>query len=582
MKHRLTSVAALVILLQGCQLTDAGLSSAQRQKQDNEATDFIAAEYQHECDIAPDVADLAFDCEQNTEGTHPIIHPVEELDELLTSVPCVQDATEQSNKPDEDLWQHVRKNLKMPVPDEKRIRNQQRWYRQHPAYMQRVNKRAAPFFKHIVDKLEAANMPMELALLPIVESAFDPFAYSHGRAAGMWQFIPGTARRFGIKQNWWFDGRRDAIASTDGAIKYLKYLNEMFDGDWLHAVAAYNSGEGRVMRAIKKNKRLGKPTDFWHLDLPTETRAYVPKLLALSDLLIRAEELNFKWPSMKNQATTKVVNIGSQIDLAMAANWAGLTVEQLHSLNPGFNQWATDPKGPHRLLLPIEKVEQFQLALANKPDTERLNWVRHKIRSGDSLLKIAKKYHTSVDVIQQVNKIKGNVIRAGDHVMVPVALKSLDYYSLSEEQRLIAKQSKKRGAYKVEHTIKRGDTLWDISREYKVNHRNLAKWNGMAPTDPLKVGKKLVVWLNKVSDEQVAKVQSAIEKGVVEKSGAIPASGSVMRTVTYTVRKGDSLARIANKFNVDIKQITKWNQLNTKKYLQPGQKLKLFIDVTST
>ena len=266
----------------------------------------------------------------------------------------------------------------------------------------------------------------------------------------------------------------------------------------------------------------------------------------------------------------------------MAANWAGLTVEQLHSLNPGFNQWATDPKGPHRLLLPVEKVAQFQLALADKPDTERLNWVRHKIRSGDSLLKIANKYHTSVDVIQQVNKLRGNVIRAGDHLMVPVALKSLDYYSLSEEQRLIAKQSKKRGAYKVEHTIKAGDTLWDISREYKVNHRNLAKWNGMAPTDPLKVGKKLVVWLNKVSDEQVAKVQGAIEKGVGEQRTSIQAPNSVMRTVTYTVRKGDSLARIANKFNVEIKQITKWNQLNTKKYLQPGQKLKLFIDVTST
>ena len=490
-----------------------------------------------------------------------------DLDALISSVPEVQSVTEEPCFPSDDIWQHIRQNLSMNIPDEKRIWSQQSWYRKHPDYMQRVNKRAAPFLKHVVERLEAADMPMELALLPIVESAFDPFAYSHGRAAGMWQFIPGTGKRFGLKQNWWYDGRRDAIASTDGAIKYLKYLNKMFDGDWLHAVAAYNSGEGRVMRAIKKNKKLGKPTDFWNLELPRETRAYVPKLLALSDLLARHEELEYKWPTMKNEAVTSIVDIGSQVDLAMAADWAGLTVEQLHSLNPGFNQWATDPDGPHRLLIPVEKVEQFEVALGDKSERQRLNWVRHKIRSGDSLLKIAKKYHTSVDVIQKVNKLRGNVIRAGDHLMVPVAQKSLDFYSLSEEQRLIAKQSQKRGSYQIEHVVMRGDTLWDISREYNVNHRNLAKWNGMAPTDPLRLGKKLVIWLNKVTNAQLNDVQNP---------------NAVVRTVTYTVRKGDSLARIANKFNVEIDEITRWNQLNKKKYLQPGQKLKLFIDVTST
>lgn len=560
MKYKIATLILTSALLQGC-LTN-GNEPAISSPVVNEPQDFLAAEYEHECDIAPDIADLSFDCDENSAGTHPVIHPVSELNTLISSVPEVQSVTEEPNIPDEDLWQHIRQNLTLQVPDEKRIWSQQRWYRKHPEYMERVNKRAAPFLKHIVEKIEESDIPMEMALLPIVESAFDPFAYSHGRAAGLWQFIPGTAKRFGIKQNWWFDGRRDAISSTNGAIKYLKYLNNMFDGDWLHAVAAYNSGEGRVMRAIKKNKKLGKPTDFWHLDLPRETRAYVPKLLALSDLLARSDELEFDWPTMKNEAVTQVVDIGSQIDLAMAADWAGLTVEQLHSLNPGFNQWATDPKGPHRLLIPVDKVETFEIALGDKSERQRLNWVRHKIKSGESLLKISKKYHTSVDVIQQVNKLNGNVIRAGDHLMVPVALKSLDYYSLSEEQRLIAKQSQKRGAYQVEHIVKRGDTLWDISREFNVNHRNLAKWNGMAPTDPLKPGKKLVIWLNKVTKVQDSK--------------------SVVRTVTYTVRKGDSLARIANKFNVEIDDITKWNQLNKKKYLQPGQKLKLFIDVTST
>ncbi|BDX06016.1 LysM peptidoglycan-binding domain-containing protein [Planctobacterium marinum] len=556
MTDRIFLPLVIAFALQGCQLTQPLTEDK------TSSDDFIAAEYIDECYIPPDVADLAFECDENSEGTHEVIHPVSELDELISSVPEMEQITEQGTVEQEDLWQLVRSELTMPIPDNKRIWNQQAWYRKHPHYMQRVNKRAAPFFKHIVEKLKAADMPMELALLPIVESAFDPFAYSHGRAAGMWQFIPGTAERFGIKQTWWFDGRRDVISSTDGAIKYLQYLYKFFDGNWLHALAAYNSGEGRVRNAIKHNRRNGKPTDFWNLDLPRETRAYVPKLLALSDLLMRSEELGFDWPTLKNEDVTEVVEIGSQIDLAMAADWAGLTVEQLHSLNPGFNRWATDPNGPHRLLLPIDKVAQFEVALGDKSERQRLNWVRHKIKSGESLLKLANKYHTSVDVIQQVNELRGNVIRAGDYLMIPVALKSLDYYSLSEEQRLLAKQSKKRGTHQLKHTVKSGDTLWDISREYNVNLRSLAKWNGMAPTDPLKPGKELVIWVNQVSE--------------------IQSDNAVMRTVTYTVRKGDSLARIANKFNVAINDLTKWNQLNKKKYLQPGQKLKIYVDVTRT
>lgn len=556
MTYRILLPLLLPFVIQGCQVT----SPFEISETDN--PNFLAAEYTDECDITPDVADLTFECDENSEGTHPIIHPVTELEELISSVPQVEEVTEEDVIERNDLWQQVRDQLSMDIPDDRRIWNQQAWYRKHPEYMQRVNKRAAPFFKHIVAKLEAADMPMELALLPIVESAFDPFAYSHGRAAGTWQFIPGTAKRFGIKQTWWFDGRRDVIAATDGAIKYLTYLHKYFDGDWLHAIAAYNSGEGRVRNAIRRNKKAGKPTDFWHLDLPRETRAYVPKLLALSDLLNRADELEFVWPTLKNEDVTQIVDVGSQIDLAMAAEWAGLTVEQLHSLNPGFNRWATDPNGPHRLLLPVDKVEQFEIALGEKSERQRLNWVRHKIKSGESLLKLAKKYHTSVDVIQQVNELRGNVIRAGDFLMIPVALKSLDYYSLSQEQRLLAKQSEKRGSYQLQHEVKSGDTLWDISREYNVNLRSLARWNGMAPTDPLKPGKKLVIWVNKVSEMQT--------------------DNAVVRTVTYTVRKGDSLARIAGKFNVAVSDLTKWNQLNKNKYLQPGQKLKIFVDVTRT
>jgi len=500
------------------------------------------------------------DCESAQSGTIPITHPVEPV-EVVVDVP--EEVREAANDVENiDLWQRVRDQLKFEFKDNQRIASQRNWYLKHPNYMHRVATRAKPFLHLIVEKIEQQNMPLELVLLPIVESAFDPFAYSHGRAAGMWQFIPSTGKRFGMKQTWWYDGRRDVLASTQGAIDYLNYLHNMFDGNWLHALAAYNSGEGRVQRSIRKNKKAGKPTDFWALDLPKETRAYVPKLLALADILANAEQYDFTWPEIDNVPLTQEVEVGSQIDLALAADMAQMTVKELHALNPGFNRWATDPSGPFNLLLPIDKVDIFSTELAKTDDKQRLNWVRHKVKSGDSLLKLANKYHTTTDIISSVNELRSNIIIAGEYLVIPVALKSLDSYSLSQEQRLVKTQSKQSGGYKLEHTVKSGDTFWDLSRKYKVNLRQLAKWNGMAPTDTLRPGKELVVW---VDDVQAGQRKDA-----------------VMRTLTYTVRNGDSLARIADKFKVRISDLQKWNQSKLKKYLQPGQKLKIFVDVTRT
>lgn len=549
----------LVMGLSACQLTQLPLP--QSSPKAPEPTEFLAAQQYSDCDFFPDVPDQQVGCIEAHEGTLAVVHPQKTVDIPLAKAPVVvAEPAEPAHEP--DLWRYAEAQFSFDVPQNRRVKNQQKWYREHPEYMQRVNKRAAPFLHLIVAEIEKQNMPMELVLLPIVESAFDPFAYSHGRAAGMWQFIPATGKRFGMKQTWWYDGRRDVLASTRGALAYMRYLNKMFDGDWLHALAAYNSGEGRVKKAIKNNKRRGKPTDFWNLDLPAETRGYVPKLLALVDLMQRQEALGFQWPKMDNRPVIDIVDVGSQIDLALAADMAELTVEELHALNPGFNRWATDPNGPHHLLLPSDKTAIFKEALGDTSDRQRLNWVRHKVKNGDSLLKLAKRYHTSVDVIQKVNDINGNIIRAGDHLLVPVALKSLDYYSLSQEQRLASTQSQKRGSYKLTHKVKPGDTFWDISRAFNVKVRSLAKWNGMAPTDPLKPGQELVVWVNKVSKAQK--------------------DSAVVRTLTYTVRKGDSLARIANRFNVKVADITRWNQLSKQKYLQPGQKLKIFVDVTRT
>ncbi len=492
--------------------------------------------------------------------TADVIHPVADVEFTLS---------DNDIHVNDDIWQHIRGKLNFEIPENKRLIAQRNWYVKHGNYLDRVAKRAEPFLYYIVSELEANDMPLEMALLPIVESAFDPFAYSHGRASGMWQFVPGTGERFGMKQNWWYDGRRDVIASTQGAIKYLKYLNKFFDGDWLLALAAYNSGEGRVRRAMKNNARKNKPTDFWSLDLPKETRAYVPKLLALADIIKRPDDFGLKLYEIENKPVISRVDIKSQLDLAKAASLAELSLTELQRLNPGFNRWSTDPNGPHYLLLPSHKVENFEKGLAKLSKDERLAWQRYKIKNGDSLGVIANKFHTSVALIKQVNHIKGNQIRAGKHLLIPVAAKSLDSYILSQEQRIALKQSKPQKGIKTIHTVTSGDNLWDISRHYGVNSRSIAKWNGFAPRDTLKIGQKLVIW-KKPKQSKSTKIANRVLQ---------PNEQAVMRNITYKVRRGDSFARIADKFNVSISDIERWNSLSRKKYLQPGQRLKLSVDV---
>jgi membrane-bound lytic murein transglycosylase D len=501
-----------------------------------------------------------------TDETDDIIHPVADVDFTLTDPETVDDIYVS-----DDIWQRITTKFTFDIPDNKRVSSQRNWFVKHPEYLDRVAKRSEPFIYYIVQELEKNDIPLEIALLPIVESAFDPFAYSHGRASGMWQFVPGTGKRFGMKQNWWYDGRRDVIASTQGAIKYLKYLNKFFDGDWLLALAAYNSGEGRVKRAMKNNARKNLPTDFWSLDLPRETRAYVPKLLALADVIKRADDFDIKLYEIENKSQITSIDIKSQLDLAKAAKLADLPLAELQRLNPGFNRWATDPDGPHNLLIPNHKVESFEKKLAELPKKERLAWQRYKIKNGDNLGEIAREFNTDIKLIKQINNIKGTQIRAGKHLLIPVATQSLDSYVFSQEQRLTKTKSRKRNGERKTHIVKSGDTLWDIGQAFNVSSRSIAKWNGMAPRDVLKLGQKLVIWQKTNPNKESISSTKSYQ----------PAEQAIMRNIRYRVRRGDSFARIADKFNVSIRDIERWNSLNRKKYLQPGQMLKLSVDVTN-
>ncbi|MBU2865196.1 LysM peptidoglycan-binding domain-containing protein [Reinekea forsetii] len=470
----------------------------------------------------------------------------------------------------DDLYQVLRRGFVFDLTvEDPRITAQLKYYAKHQSYINRVSDRASRYMYHIVQEIEKRDMPMDLALLPIVESAFDPFAYSHGSAAGMWQFIPSTGKMYGLKQNWWYDGRRDVVESTRAALDYLDDLQRMFDGDWLLALASYNSGPGTVFKAQRKNRAAGKPTDFWHLDLPRETEAYVPKMFALAKLFHSPDVYGVELPIVPNEPFFAEVTPGGQIDLAQAATLADMELSEIYLLNPGYNRWATDPDGPDRLLVFADNKEIFEENIKNLPADSRLTWQRHTIKPGDSLLSIAKNYEVTVDVIRDVNKIRGNLIRAGDTLLIPVASKGDNYYSLSAENRLKVKQNALSGSSKqrTDYIVRNGDTFWDISQKFDVSVQSIARWNNMAPKDILRPGQKLAIWTapsaNTTTKNAIASMQDR----------------EVVRKVGYVVRSGDSLSRIASKFNVRIKDIEKWNTI-TGKYLQPGDRLTLYVDVT--
>lgn len=465
-----------------------------------------------------------------------------------------------------NAWDRVAHQFSLSVPDNQRVRAQKSWYLNHPKYLKRVSKRASPYLYFIIEQIEKRNLPLELALLPIVESAYDPFAYSHGRASGMWQFVPATGKGYGLEQNWWFDGRRDVYLSTHAALDYLDYLNKHFDGNWLHALAAYNSGLGNVGRAIRKNKNIGKPTDFWSLKLPKETQAYVPKLLALAEILTNRETNKTVWTETANEPYFVRLATEVQIDLSLAAALSEQTMSEFYQLNPAFNHWATAPNGPHHLLFPINKWEIFEENLKSIPKGERIAHKRYNVKSGDNLGQIAQNFSTTVELLKANNDISKNRIREGQSLLIPVPSEKRAAYTKSAEQRLINKHKTKRQGFKRSVKVRSGDSFWSIARKHKVEVRKLASWNNMAPGDTLRVGQNLVLW---------SKHNSSKYSGLMD-------TKQKTKKIHYKVRSGDSFARIADKFNVSLSKIKKWNSsLSRKKYLQPGQSLTLFVDITN-
>ena len=469
---------------------------------------------------------------------------------------------------EDDLWQVIANRQGIKSVSNSRVQSRIDWISNHPEYLSLISKRAEPFLYLVVSELEKQNVPIEIALLPIVESDYYPFSYSHGTAAGLWQFIPSTGRMYGLEEDWWHADRRDVLASTKAAANYLNDLNKMFKGDWLLSIAAYNAGPGRIQRAIDTNIKLGKKTDFWSLDLPQETEKYVPKLLALSQVIKNPSRYNQKLLEIDNKPFLNEVELDSQFDLALISQWTGLSIDQIYNYNPGLKRWATPESLPYIMLLPEEVIYSFNDNLSKQGQRPKISWTRYKIKQGDSLSLIAQNYNTTIGQIMSVNELDNDVIRADKYLIVPLAQKSEGYYSLSDNQREKSRLNIQKNSEKIIYTVVAGDSLWKISIKFDTTINNLVRWNQISPSDSLSIGKELVILRDNKNKTELAKITNT---GI-----------DINRDIFYTVKEGDNLSRIAQKYNVKIAEIRSWNDLNEEYILQPGDKLTITINVVNS
>lgn len=362
----------------------------------------------------------------------------------------------------DDVWQRIRMQLSFASSTHPRVLKRVNWYLQHPNYMHTISNRAEPYLYYLVSEVERRGLPIELALMPLIESDFNAQAYSEKHASGLWQLTPLIAKHYGVTINPWFDGRQDLIQSTGAALDFLTYLHQRFDGDWYHAIAAYNTGEGRVATAIANNRKAGKATDFFSLKLPKQTRHYVPKLLAAAALL-KQQRMHF--PAIDNQPAFIQLAMDKAVILPNEHDWAELAV-----LNPGFRRFPVLLSGPGHLLVPRDREQEWQLAAAQFQALPDTRWQQVVVRRGDSLSRIAQQHGITVSELRQFNQLNSNLIRIGQTLLLPSRSEKLDY------------------------VVKRGDSLWRIARQFGVSVKDLKRWN-QRDNNQLRLGETLAIHL---------------------------------------------------------------------------------------
>jgi membrane-bound lytic murein transglycosylase D len=379
----------------------------------------------------------------------------------------------------DDLWQRIRAGFAMPDLDNEVVQERTAFYVARPDYLQRMFDRSRLYLFHIVEELEKRHLPTELALLPMVESAFNPMAYSRAHASGLWQFIPGTGRRFELQQNWWYDARRDVVASTKAALDYLSFLYEMH-GDWHLALASYNWGEGAVARAIARNEAAGLPTDYWSLAMPLETRHYIPKLQALKNIINDPEPFEVVLGPIPNRPYFATYAKGRDIDVYLAAKLAEMPVAQFVALNPGFNRPLIRAAVTPRIVLPADRVDVFHRNLVKRDPKTLVSWKTYQPKKGETFESIAKRHGMTLAQLKQVNGIAPPIRALPGLLVVPASRAALESYGSLPLMHAPPVPALPR---RIVHTIKRGETFASIARRYGVTETALRRWNpGLKPT----------------------------------------------------------------------------------------------------
>ena len=487
-------------------------------------------------------AEAEFPAEAETAETTP-----EELEALAPEVEPLAPAVAYG-----DVIVRIRSNLSLPRVDHPRVDREIEWLQRNPDYLARIFGRAQRYLHHIANEVEYRGLPGDLALLPVVESAFNPFAYSRAHASGLWQFIAPTGERYGLSRNYWQDKRRDVLESTRGALEYLTALNERFDGDWFLAIAAYNYGQGNVQRAINRNKALGRPTDFFSLSLPAETRAYVPKLVALARMVSEPDRYGFYLPPIPDAPYFRVVPTGGPVDLRLMAELAGVDPEELHALNPSWNRWMTDPDGPHRVLVPEVVADNFTVRLAALDPNARAKMAVHTVAPGESLASIAGRYKVPESFVDRMNEGPQSGLAPGDALWVPAG-------DVSQLRAGLGSDMERRV-----HRVKSGESLWSISRKYGMTVTQLARMNHISSKSLLQPGQRLQV---------AGSGGSGGGASATETARVAAADGKVK----YKVKRGDTLSGIARRYAVTVREIQSWNNMGGSTSLRAGQSLTIHV-----
>jgi len=388
-------------------------------------------------------------------------------------------------RPD-DLWERIRRGFAMPDLDDELVREKTAYYAARPEYLQRMFDRSRLYLYHIVEEIEKRGLPTELALLPMVESAFNPMAYSRAHASGLWQFIPGTGKRYDLAQNWWYDARRDIVDSTAAALEYLKNVYDMH-GDWYLALASYNWGENAVARAIAKNEAAGLPTDYSHLSMPPETRAYVPKLQALKNIIRDPAPFGITLDPIPNQPYFVAYDAARDIDVQLAAKLAEMPVEEFVALNPGFSRPLIRASVTPRIILPADKVEVFHANLSKYDEKSLVSWQAYHPRKGDTLASIAQKHGLTLAQLKEVNGLSPRTRAVPALLVVP--LKGTPPGSVRRLPIMYAPPIVV-SVRRVIHTVRPGETLTSIARRYRVTVQDIKRWNSVGR---LAAGQRLVL-----------------------------------------------------------------------------------------